>query len=243
MDSWKKVLPDYELVHWNADRFDIDSVPFVREAYDLKQWAFAADYIRLYALYNEGGVYLDSDVIMKKPFDEFLNEDFFSAVEYHPAVVEAKDTLSMLNPDGSSKDVNQIKPGIGIQAAILGSVAGHPFLKDSMDYYHEKHFSLGNGELFNKAIAPDILAYIASNYGFRFVDERQRLDNGMLILESQLLAGGMSESTRDSYAIHLSNGSWRKTPAYLKLFKRLLSRNGKTRVRLDGHISANVAQS
>ena len=60
ISSWKKVMPDYEIWCWDTKRFDIHSVKFVEEAYNVKKWAFAADYIRLYALYNYGGIYLEN---------------------------------------------------------------------------------------------------------------------------------------------------------------------------------------
>lgn len=62
MDTWKKVMPDYEWKLWNTENFDVNSIPYVKEAYEKRKWAFAADYIRVYALYTEGGIYLDSDV-------------------------------------------------------------------------------------------------------------------------------------------------------------------------------------
>lgn len=69
-------MPDYELRLWDAHSFDFDSVPFVREAYQAKKWAFVTDYVRLYALYTEGGIYMDTDVKVMKSFTPFLNYDF-----------------------------------------------------------------------------------------------------------------------------------------------------------------------
>ena len=60
VESWKRVLPDYEIRIWDTKRFNIDSLLWTRQAFDVKKYAFAADYIRLYALYTEGGIYLDS---------------------------------------------------------------------------------------------------------------------------------------------------------------------------------------
>ena len=61
IESWKKVMPDYELKLWNTQTFDIEnSVPYVREAFANRKWAFVADYIRLYALYTEGGFRCES---------------------------------------------------------------------------------------------------------------------------------------------------------------------------------------
>ena len=72
MDSWKRVLPDYEFVLWNFDNFDKSTSLWVRQAFDNKKYAFAADYIRLYALYNYGGFYLDMDVEVLRSYNEFL---------------------------------------------------------------------------------------------------------------------------------------------------------------------------
>ncbi|MCS2958344.1 hypothetical protein NXX53_17410 [Bacteroides salyersiae] len=66
IDSWKVHLPDYEIMLWDLKRFDIAQVPWVEQAFRVKKYAFAADYIRLYALYNYGGIYLDSDVEVLK---------------------------------------------------------------------------------------------------------------------------------------------------------------------------------
>ncbi len=78
MKSWKKYCPDYEIKEWNEDNFDINSNQYVKEAYDNKKWAFVSDYVRLYALYNEGGVYLDTDCELLGNIDEFLANNAFS---------------------------------------------------------------------------------------------------------------------------------------------------------------------
>ena len=73
LDSWKKYCPDYEIKEWNEDNFDLDSYPYVREAYDKRKFAFVTDVVRLYALYHEGGIYMDTDVEVLKPLDRFLS--------------------------------------------------------------------------------------------------------------------------------------------------------------------------
>ena len=70
--SWKKNLPDYEVIEWNEDNFDINSNRYVKEAYESKKYAFVTDYVRLYVLYNHGGIYMDTDVEVLKPLDVFL---------------------------------------------------------------------------------------------------------------------------------------------------------------------------
>lgn len=72
IDSWHAYLPEYEYKLWNEDNFDINSNQYVKEAYDAKKYAFVTDYVRLYALYSEGGIYMDTDVEVLKPYDDLL---------------------------------------------------------------------------------------------------------------------------------------------------------------------------
>ena len=81
MQSWKEKLPDYEFKLWNFDCFDINSSQWVKEAFEAKKYAFAADYIRLYAVYNYGGIYMDMDVEGIKSFNPLLNNDYLLGYE------------------------------------------------------------------------------------------------------------------------------------------------------------------
>lgn len=81
MDSWRIHMPDYEIRLWDEDNFDVDSVRYTREAYSQKKYAFVSDYVRLYALYREGGLYLDTDVMVLKSFDDLLSHSAFAGYE------------------------------------------------------------------------------------------------------------------------------------------------------------------
>lgn len=81
IESWKKYLPDYELKEWNEDNFDITQNQYVREAYENRKFAFVTDYVRLYAIYHEGGVYMDTDVEVLGSYDKFLHHHAFSGFE------------------------------------------------------------------------------------------------------------------------------------------------------------------
>jgi mannosyltransferase OCH1-like enzyme len=210
MKTWEKHLNDYEFICWDSNKFDIHLNSFVEEAFHARKWAFAADYIRLYALYNEGGIYLDLDVVIKKNFNIFLKWDFFTSVEFHPAIVKRENSFDLLNPDGSKKNPKSTITGIGIQAAVMGSIPGHPFLKKCMDFYEDKHFILEDGNFFNKIIAPDIYAEVAEQYGFMYKDTKQILSDNMLILPSNVILGSATYKQKNSFAIHLNNGSWRE---------------------------------
>ena len=118
IDSWKHILPDYEFVCWDTNRFDLNSNKWVKQAFETKKYAFAADYIRLYALYNYGGIYLDSDVLVYKSFDDLLELPYFIGEDvvhcFEPAIIGAEkhtpwlkdvldryDGLEFINSDGS----------------------------------------------------------------------------------------------------------------------------------------------
>lgn len=115
IETWHKILPDYEIVLWDTKRFDISSVPWVKDAYEAKKYAFAADYIRVYALYTEGGIYLDSDVEMIKSFNPLLNYKSF------------------LGYEASTH---------GIEAAIMGSEPNMSWCKKTLNFYEERRFSM-----------------------------------------------------------------------------------------------------
>lgn len=88
IDSWKRALPDYEFVLWDRKRFDLESMIWCKQAYDCKKYAFASDYIRMYAVYNYGGIYLDSDVEVLKSFNDLLDLPYFICEEVFQGFVE-----------------------------------------------------------------------------------------------------------------------------------------------------------
>src|SRR5690625_506864 len=83
IESWKKHCPDYEIVLWDERTFDIDSHPFTKSAYKNKKFAYVSDYVRAYALNKFGGIYLDTDVELKKNIDLFLEHEAFTGFEKH----------------------------------------------------------------------------------------------------------------------------------------------------------------
>lgn len=227
INSWKSILPDYEIIRWDAERFDVASIPFVQEACRLKKWAFAADYIRLYALYHEGGIYLDSDVLVKKSLDGFLTHKFFSAVEYHPNSIDQHQMDRMLDKHGKSLHPGTPIVGIGIQAALMGAEAGHAFLRESMKHYEKTHFIGADGKMQNKLIAPSIYAIAAEKFGFQYRDKEQTLEQDMHILSSKTFASSRILADKDSVAVHLCAGSWRDnkpTVGKRRRISRLLQR-------------------
>lgn len=129
IDSWHKILPDYELVKWDAQKARSIGIPWVDGALEQKKWAFAADAVRLHALYTEGGFYLDTDVEAIRPFDTLLNRP--NAFGYE---------------NGSKR----------IEAAVMGCEAGCAPMKAALDFYGKRKFSYSEGNV-DQMVLPNIL--------------------------------------------------------------------------------------
>ena len=88
--SWHKFMSDWDYKLWNEDNFDVNSVSYTKEAYQSGKYAFVSDYVRLKALYEEGGLYLDVDFEVYKPFDDLMSYKAFAGVEgskHHPVMM------------------------------------------------------------------------------------------------------------------------------------------------------------
>lgn len=219
MDTWRKVLPDYEIKRWSTKNFDVNAIPYVKEAFEARKWAFAADYIRMYALYTEGGIYLDSDVKILKPFDIFLDNSFFSSMEYHPIQIEKDGSAQYIDCDGH-RIADKFISGIQIQAAVMGAEKGCPFVGEVLDWYKDKHFLREDGTLATDVLSPYIYARMAEKHGFVYKDIDQQLDGRIRIYPSEIFAGNKHEVTPRSYAIHYCAHSWH--PTVMEKLKKIL---------------------
>ncbi len=188
--SWKQMLPDFKLQLWDGNSFDFGSVPFVKEAMDAKKYAFAADYVRLYALYTEGGVYLDSDVEVFKPFDSFLDNAFFTGTE--PYIID-----------------NEIY--YDLECAIMGSEKGHPFLKEALELYNTMHFDQDNPLTICHALVP-----ILEQYGYTSENKHYSLSNNVTIYPLDHIHD--KYCFYDKSAIHWCQGSWLDYPEKSRLY-------------------------
>ena len=117
--SWHNYMPDWEYKLWNEEVFDIRGIPYVKEAYDAQMYAFVSDYVRLYALYKEGGVYLDVDFLVYKPFDSLLRWDAFAGFE------------------GSKHSP--------LMMGVIASRQNGVWVKEQLDCYQGRHFVTTDG--------------------------------------------------------------------------------------------------
>lgn len=194
IESWKRLMPDYEFICWDMNRFDVKSVRFVDEACQKRKWAFAADYIRLYALYNYGGIYLDSDVMTFKRLDDFLDNKAFSSIE------------SYFYKEG---DVDDFK----IDAAMIASEKGNPFIADCLEYYKNRRFIKEDGSLDESIICHIIAGIAEQKYNFKrgvfSKDVIHLKDNVMSLYPPYVFTHLRGQFNRKTVAMHLYVGSWR----------------------------------
>lgn len=223
VDSWKAHLPDYKIKCWTTKNFDINAISYVREAFEQRKWAFCADYIRAYALYTEGGIYLDSDVQVLKSFDSLLDYHFFSSVEYIPDNVKCFDVVNKcLDIDFSRIPSVPYVQGIGIQAAIMGSEKGNTYMYDCLEYYKSLHFSMNKGYDNMSIVAPNVYAINAEKYGFKYKNEDQYLDNNMIIFKDEVFCVPEFMNQR-TFALHLVAHSWYSPTFSQKIYQSLAS--------------------
>ena len=197
--TWKEHFPDYEFYLWNETNSPMD-VAFVKEAYSAKKYAFVSDYVRFWALYNEGGVYLDTDMFVIRSMDKLLDNYCFFAYEF---------------PDNSI-----------IGCCVIGCEGKNKFISQILDTYHNTHFRLDN---ITKLVIPRLITPIyekfsdknnilifSYDYFYPFpYEERAKV---MLFRKY---------ATNNTYAIHLWNLSWvssfdKLSSKAVKFFKRYI---------------------
>lgn len=181
--SWKKHMPNFELVLWNETNFDVETCAFTSEAYKYKKYAFVSDYVRLYALVNYGGIYLDTDVEILKPFSEFVVFDAFGSFE---------------------------TPNV-IQTGVIASIPNGVLVTKMFQYYKNKTFVLKDGTL-NQVANSRILTDILLEDGLVLNNLRQSLSYFELFPTEYFCPINQAtqeiEITENTYCIHYLSGSW-----------------------------------
>ena len=217
LESWKKYLSDYEVMHWDTNQFDLSSSIWVRQAFEKKKYAFAADYIRFYALYHHGGIYLDSDVEVLRSFDDLLDLPYFMGAE------------KAQTPE----------------AAIIGAEKGCDWIKACLDYYHNRPFINEDGSLNIKTVPDIMIRQIEQIKPVRVLSLEDSLNIRSLDMQKEVLVFNDAffspkvfdsrevELTPYTYAIHHYQNSWfsPKAKAYYRGRAYLVKFFGRTLVR------------
>ena len=185
--SWQKILPDYQIKRWSYNNFPRGKSKWVDQAFDSKKYAFAADYLRCYALFHEGGIYLDSDVEVLKSFDTLLNLPYFIGEEH----------------DGAW------------EAAVIGSTPGSKLFGKMLDYYDSHDFINQNG--FDTTPMPKIMKKTGENlYDVEYINSHDSFNSkkpSLQILPFDYFSPksyktGEIEITSRTFSIHHFTASW-----------------------------------
>lgn len=201
ISSWKVKLPDYKFVHWDTQRFDLESNIWVKQAYETKKYAFAADYIRLFAVYNYGGIYLDTDVQVLKKFDDLLELPYF------------------IGSEGN---------GI-IEAGIFGAEKKCEWIGRCLEYYDCKSFIKENGSFDTLTLPRIMMSQITKTRDIIEIKNKEAAD--LKFEEDKLLmfpvdyfcaknqGTGIISTSNNTYTIHHFAMSW--IPIYISFLPRL----------------------
>jgi len=198
IESWKWVMPNFELMLWNDESIKEIDIVFVKEAMSVGKWAFASDVIRLWALAKYGGIYLDTDVKVLKSFEPLLSEHAFIGRE-------------------GCMQINYRTTSYHLTSYCFGAEKGNTYIKQCLSYYEGRHFitspndALPNELRFDMKNASYIYSEMARLFGYNpstLAPSMQRCkDDVLTVLPPEFFAeGGTSNS---SYCSHLSIGSWR----------------------------------
>ncbi len=187
LDSWARVLPDYRIRLWTADDARAIGCRYIDQALEMRKWAFAADAVRFYALWKEGGVYLDSDILLYRRFDRFIPVEGFATFHEH------------------------IGDQVQLQAAFLIGSAGNAFCREAYAYYAARPFIAADGSP-DMTISPVVMLDIAKRFGYTPGDRDVTLEENTYIYEGKYVTpcNRCDDVYPGAVARHTIYGSWRK---------------------------------
>jgi mannosyltransferase OCH1-like enzyme len=198
VDSWRKKLPSYEFILWDIKRFDVNSTAWTKQSFEVQLYACACDYIRLHAIHTHGGIYLDMDMEVVKPFDSLLQNPVMLAYENHVSE--------------------------NIEAGCFGAEKGNQYIKKCMEYFENRNFfdpkllqkilrmnKSERHDFISPLILPEIMkntlqeSFVAANYTIYPYD----------YFTAKNIETGKIEATKNTVTIHhfvtdYHSGEWRK---------------------------------
>ncbi len=177
INTWKKYCPEYEIIEWNESNFDININAYTKQAYEAKKWAFVSDVARLYALYNCGGIYMDTDVEVLKPLDEFLENKAFTGFESKDSPI----------------------------TAVMGAEKNDSVVKMLLDYYDNALFINEDGS-YNMTTNTHIITNYFLKKGVRTNGKEQTIDTFKIYPQIYFCPNNFSRifnvPSKKSYTIH-----------------------------------------
>ena len=193
IESWKKFAPDYEIIEWNESNFNFENIGvYVKQALDRKKWAFVSDYMRLKILYDEGGIYFDTDVELIKGIDEFLNLDSFICME----------------------SINTVC------TAVIGAKKEQKWINDLIKLYDKRKFIYDNGRLDLTPNSKFIFEFLSKEKALS-TKLITKLNNGLVVYPAEYFSPKNYSTmkmniTKNTYAIHHYGGLWKSPVSKIK---------------------------
>ncbi|MDO4832161.1 MAG: glycosyltransferase [Clostridia bacterium] len=200
--TWKKYCPDYEIIEWNESNFDVNSHPFVKKAYEAGKWAFVSDFARLKIVYEEGGIYLDTDVELLKNIDFLLDNEFFIGVQQSQKCVTT---------------------GLG-----FGAEKNNQVILKMLKKYDEHEFDQNT---MTEIMCPKLNNSVFHELGYEYKDEIVKLEGGTVYppkYMDPLAPGYFDLLCDDTISIHRYAASWTSGKQQLK--RKLILFMGQKRV-------------
>lgn len=193
INEWKAKLPEYQIIEWNENNFDINYCKYSKEAYDEKKYAFVSDVARLYALYNYGGIYLDTDVEIVRSFDNIIkNKEIIFGFE----------------------------EGERIATSFIASTPHNKVIYEFLNVYHNLPFILETDK-YNLIPNVEYLTSILKEKGLKENGEFQLLENYIYIYPKEYFSpydyiNCVDEVTSNTYCIHHFAVSWLNKSTIIK---------------------------
>ncbi len=211
IESWKKFCPDYEIIEWNEDNYDIEKHPYMKQAYEAGAYGFVPDYARIDILYNEGGFYLDTDVELKRSIDDLRYQKAFCGVE----------KWQIINFGGLS-----------------GSVQGNPMVKEFLDARQDVFFLNSDGSQ-NKNTCGFYDTRVALKHGYKINGSSQALVDINIYAYDYFqpydYMSGIINETENTHSIHWFSAGWldekmkkaneEAKKVYMELYQKALNNN------------------
>lgn len=181
LDSWRKNCPDFEIIEWDAENYDVTKNQYMKEAFEHRKWAFVSDYARLDVVYQYGGIYMDMDVELLAPITHLLNaESFFCRQE-----------------DG------MLELGSG-----FGAQAGDDFIAEMLETYKDRKLILENGEM-DKTPQPEWISNVIRKYGFEKCHNSEVICDRLILSNDYITSSTDGDPTQTAkLGVHWHNGSW-----------------------------------
>ena len=199
LKSWEKFCPDYEIKRWDETNLDLNICKYAKDAYDAKKWAFASDFFRFYILQKEGGIYLDTDVLLLQSLDKFLDNKCFLGIE-------------------KSENSIFVNPGL-----VMGAEKNCKLLDEMVDYYKNDTFSYIQGSGI-ETVCVKMTKLLEEKYNFKKENKCQQLGD-IKIYSAEYFCpidyafGKCMYQTKNTVSKHLYSATWQDKKSHFKWLK------------------------